>query len=86
MRSLCLLSTLLGFALAFQFDSKVLWICSVLLVFQLIEVIIYFSIVIFARLQEKAQGLGLNCGCQCSSPVLTFQVCDAVIIPGLVTL
>merc|ERR1712130_827203 len=44
MRSLCLLSTLLGFAVAFQFDSK-----------------------------EKAQGLGLNCGCQCSSPVLTFQ-------------
>ena len=25
--------------------------------------------------QEKAAGLGVNCGCQCSSPSLTFQVC-----------
>merc|ERR1711936_534103 len=26
--------------------------------------------------KEKAAGLGLNCGCQCSSPVLTFQDSD----------
>ena len=78
MPSLCLLPVLLGVVLSFQFDnnSKVdsIRLQWKKLILQIILFRLYW-LLHTKYTQEKAAGLGVNCGCQCSSPSLTFQVC-----------
>ena len=80
MPSLCLLPVLLGVVLSFQFDNnskvdsirlqwKKNWFCK------LSSLDFIGCSILLLYTQEKAAGLGVNCGCQCSSPSLTFQVC-----------